>query len=206
LTGGRSGSRVPQSHVVAERSEEAAIVWDVAAVLFDRDGTLIEDVPYNGDPRLVRPMPGAFDALRALRARGVRTGVVSNQSGVDRGLITVADVRAVNARLDALLGPFDMIRFCPHGNDDGCRCRKPAPGMILDVLAELNVPPSRAAMVGDIGSDVEAGIAAGVRSIMVPTRQTLVEEVVAAPECAPDLATAVANLLVTLTNGDRRQW
>lgn len=168
---------------------------DLAAVLFDRDGTLVEDVPYNGDPRLVRPMPGALDALRTLRARGVRTGVISNQSGVDRGLITIDDVHAVNARLNALLGPFDVLRFCPHGSDDGCRCRKPAPGMILDALAELGVSASRAAMVGDIASDIEAGAAAGVRTIMVPTRQTLAEEVLAAPECAPDLVTAVDRLL-----------
>lgn len=74
------------------------------AVLFDRDGTLVEDVPYNGDPAAVRPMPTARAALQRLRRAGVRAGVVSNQSGIARGLITESQVRAVNARVDLLLG------------------------------------------------------------------------------------------------------
>lgn len=96
-------------------------------VLVDRDGTLVHDVPYNGDPDRVRPVDGAKQALDRLRARGVRTGVVSNQSGVARGLITREQVDACMDRLTELLGPFDTIGVCPHGPDDGCDCRKPAP-------------------------------------------------------------------------------
>jgi HAD superfamily hydrolase (TIGR01662 family) len=166
-----------------------------AVVLFDRDGTLVEDVPYNGDPRLVRPLPGVREALDALRSGGVRVGVVSNQSGVGRGLISVADVHAVNARVAELVGPFDVVRFCPHRESDHCACRKPRPGMIHSALAHLRVRPANAVMVGDIGADVAAGRAAGVRSILVPTEVTLREEIVAAPEIAPDLRTAVAMLL-----------
>src|SRR3954470_9973414 len=81
-------------------------------VLFDRDGTLVHDFPYNGDPAWVRPVDGAREALDRLRARGVRVGVVSNQSGVARGLITTEQVEACNARLEELLGPFDVIRYC----------------------------------------------------------------------------------------------
>lgn len=167
----------------------------VRAVLFDRDGTLVVDVPYNGDPDRVHPMPGAADALWALRARGIRVGVVSNQSGIGRGLLTAGQVSAVNARLAELLGPFDVIRCCPHVEQDRCRCRKPAPGMVIDALAVLGVTAEDAALVGDIGADVDAATAAGVRSILVPTRATRREEIDSAPEVAPNLTTAVAALL-----------
>jgi D-glycero-D-manno-heptose 1,7-bisphosphate phosphatase len=167
----------------------------VAAVLFDRDGTLVEDVPYNGDPDRVRPMLGAREALDALRGAGIRTGVVSNQSGIARGLLTVADVLAVHHRIDELLGPFDVLRFCPHAEDAGCACRKPAPGLLLSALAELGVPAARAAMIGDIGSDVAAGQAAGVRTILVPTVHTRPDEVAAAPVVASNLLSAVRALL-----------
>ncbi|MBD9736143.1 HAD-IIIA family hydrolase, partial [Streptomyces sp. H28] len=109
----------------------------VRAVLFDRDGTLVHDVPYNGDPARVRPVEGAREAVAALRARGIRTGVVTNQSGIARGLLTVADARAVNRRIDDLLGPFDVWELCPHAPDDGCDCRKPRPGMILRAAGRL---------------------------------------------------------------------
>src|SRR3954465_9348580 len=90
-------------------------------VLFDRDGTLVHDVPYNGDPDLVRPVDGAREALDELRARGVRIGLVSNQSGVGRGLLTPAQVEAVNARLAELLGhSFAVVQVCPHTPEDGC--------------------------------------------------------------------------------------
>src|SRR5215217_7564420 len=130
-------------------------------VLFDRDGTLVHDVPYNGDPDRVRPVDGAREALDRLRARGVRVGVVSNQSGVARGLITPEQVDACMARLAELLGPFDTVQVCPHGPDDGCTCRKPAPGMVKAACAELDVEPGRCVVIGDIGADVEAAAAAG---------------------------------------------
>jgi histidinol-phosphate phosphatase family protein len=165
------------------------------AVLFDRDGTLIVDVPYNGDPDRVEPVPGAAEALDRLRAAGVRLGVVSNQSGVGRGLLTAAEVQNVNARVEALLGPLGPVEWCPHGPDDGCACRKPAPGLILRAAARLGVDPRRCAVVGDIGADVEAARAAGARGVLVPTPRTRQEEVAAAPEVAPDLESAVALLL-----------
>ena len=77
------------------------------AVLFDRDGTLVVDVPYNGDPALVEPMPGARAALERLRAAGLRIGVVTNQSGLARGRFTADQLDAVNRRVEELLGPFD---------------------------------------------------------------------------------------------------
>ncbi|WP_199834549.1 D-glycero-alpha-D-manno-heptose-1,7-bisphosphate 7-phosphatase [Streptomyces sp. NRRL F-5755] len=165
------------------------------AVLFDRDGTLVTDVPYNGDPSLVEPMPGALEAVAALRARGLMVGVVSNQSGVARGLLTGAQVGSVRQEVDARFGPFDVWAVCPHGPGDRCGCRKPAPGLVLAACAHLGVCPARTAVVGDIGADVGAARAAGARGVLVPTPMTRAEEVVAAREYARDLPGAVRLLL-----------
>ncbi len=162
-----------------------------AAVLFDRDGTLIADIPYNGDPAAVQPVAAAPWALAGLRARGVLLGVVTNQSGVARGVLTRAKVDAVNARVEALLGPFDVWQVCEHGPADGCRCRKPRPGMITAAAAALGLAPRQCAVIGDIGADVEAAGAAGARGVLVPTPLTRPEEVARAPEVVRDLAAAV---------------
>lgn len=165
------------------------------AVLFDRDGTLVVDVPYNGDPRKVEPFPAAREVLDNVRSRGLATGVLSNQSGIARGILTGRQVESVNARVEELLGPFDVWEVCPHAAEDGCSCRKPAPGMIRSACRRLGIDPSEAAFIGDIGSDVEAARAAGARGILVPTPLTRAEEVADAREVAQDLAHAVAMLL-----------
>jgi D-glycero-D-manno-heptose 1,7-bisphosphate phosphatase len=161
------------------------------AVLFDRDGTLIHDVPYNADPALVRPVDGAREVLDDLRARGVRIGVVSNQSGIGRGLLTHEQVASVNARVEELLGPIGTWQVCPHREEDGCACRKPAPALVLAACAALDVPPQRATVIGDIESDVLAGLAAGAGAVLVPTAVTRPDEVGRAPRKAADLRTAV---------------
>lgn len=166
-------------------------------VLFDRDGTLIVDVPYCTDPDRVRPVTTAGPALALLRDAGIPTGVVTNQSGVARGLISPDQVRAVNQRVEDLLGPFTVWQVCPHGPGDGCACRKPAPGMVLAAAAELGLDPERMAVVGDIGADIGAARAAGARSVLVPTPVTRREEVDAAPVVRPDLLAAVRFLLGT---------
>ncbi|MGP3999453.1 D-glycero-alpha-D-manno-heptose-1,7-bisphosphate 7-phosphatase [Streptomyces sp. 8N706] len=189
---GRGGSPAPRTG--SGRGGHHALSG-LAALLFDRDGTLVEDVPYNGDPALVRLMPGARAALEAVRARGLAVGVVSNQSGVARGLLTREQVEAVQRRVEALLGPFDVWVVCPHGPADGCGCRKPAPGLVHAACAHLGVEPGRAAVIGDIGADVEAARAAGARGVLVPTSVTRAREIAAAEESAPDLLTAVRELL-----------
>ena len=166
-----------------------------AAVLLDRDGTLVDDVPYNGDPELVRPRPGASDALKRLRAAGVRMAVVSNQSGIGRGLLTHEQVDAVNRRVEELLGPIGPWFVCPHDPAAGCDCRKPQPGLVLRAAERLGVDPAACALIGDIGSDVEAARAAGARGLLVPTPHTLQHEVDAAPETASTLPEAVERLL-----------
>ncbi|CAL9409811.1 D-glycero-alpha-D-manno-heptose-1,7-bisphosphate 7-phosphatase [Streptomyces sp. enrichment culture] len=167
----------------------------VKAVLFDRDGTLVHDVPYNGDPDRVRPVDGAREAVALLRAHGIRVGVVTNQSGVARGLITDGDVRRVNRRIDDLIGPFDVWAVCPHGPDDGCHCRKPRPGLVQWAAGRLCAAPADCVVVGDIGADTEAAERAGARGILVPNDRTRPEETAAAAHVAPDLLTAVRTLV-----------
>jgi histidinol-phosphate phosphatase family protein len=164
-------------------------------VLLDRDGTLVHDVPYNGDPERVSPVDGARAALDRLRAEGIRLAVVSNQSAVAKGLVTREDVDAVNARVSELLGPFEAFEVCPHDAGDGCACRKPAPGLLERACAEAGVDPARTVMIGDIGADVQAAAAAGVRAVLVPTPETRVEEVRTADRVAPSLADAVSLVL-----------
>lgn len=165
------------------------------AVLFDRDGTLVVDVPHNGSPESVQPVPTAKAALDRLRAAGVPTAVVSNQSGIAAGLLTRAQVDAVNARVDELLGGTGPVFVCEHGPADGCGCRKPQPGLVLQAAAALGVSPADCAVVGDIGADVGAALAAGARPVLVPTPVTLREEVDDAPEVCADLLEAVELLL-----------
>ncbi|MEV0999082.1 HAD-IIIA family hydrolase [Nonomuraea sp. NPDC050202] len=165
------------------------------AVLFDRDGTLIRDVPYNGDPDLVEPMPGAIEALGRLRRADVPVAVVTNQSGVAKGLLSPDEMDQVNAKVEELLGPFDAWAICVHDDADGCTCRKPAPGLVIRAAAVLDVSPRDCVVVGDIGRDMEAARAAGARGILVPTQETLREEIRQAAEVADDLIDVVDRVL-----------
>jgi histidinol-phosphate phosphatase family protein len=120
--------------------------------------------------------------------------VVTNQSGVARGLITEQELSAVNARVESLLGPFDEWQVCTHDTQDGCACRKPRPGMVLDAAAALGVDPRRCVMIGDTGGDVEAALAAQARAVLVPTARTRAEEIADArlrARVAPDLRAAI---------------
>jgi histidinol-phosphate phosphatase family protein len=166
-----------------------------AAVLFDRDGTLIEDVPYNGDPELVVPVPGAREALDRLRVARIRTAVVSNQSGVARGLITEQQVRDVNRRTEQLLGPLGPWLICYHASADDCGCRKPRPGLIEQAAAALDVTPEDCAVIGDIGADVDSATAAGAVAILVPNNATRRAEIDAAAIVAGDLSEALDILI-----------
>ncbi|KJK38552.1 haloacid dehalogenase [Streptomyces variegatus] len=167
----------------------------VKAVLFDRDGTLVEDVPNNADPDRVRPVEGAREALARLRGHGIRTGVVTDQPGVARGLLTDADVRRVNHRVDELLGPFDVFAVCPHAPDDGCHCRRPQPGMLLWAGGRICTGPAELVVIGSTAADAEAARRAGAHGILVPNAQTRPEETTRADHVAPDLLTAVRALL-----------
>lgn len=148
-----------------------------AAVLFDRDGTLIRNVPYNRDPAKVQPLKGARPALDRLRSLGIPVGVVTNQSGVAKGLISREELEGVNARVEQLLGPFDVWAVCTHAETEGCSCRKPEPDLIRQAAEAMGVRPERCVVVGDIGADVMAAAAAGALGILVPSNDTRAEEV-----------------------------
>lgn len=139
------------------------------ALFLDRDGTLITDTGYPRDPALVALLPDVVPPLRAAIAAGWALVIISNQSGVAQGLITPAEAVSVQERVEALFAAhrivFDAAKFCFHGADDGCACRKPEPGMILASASELDIDLERSVMIGDKLSDVEAGRAAGCRTI-----------------------------------------
>lgn len=174
------------------------------AILFDRDGTLIVDVPYNRDPARVIPMPSAAEAMRQVKAAGVATGVVTNQSGIGRGILSTEQVAHVNHRVDELLGPFDVWAVCPHAPDAGCGCRKPQPGLILDACAHLGVRPEDVVVIGDIGGDLEAARAAGAKAVLVPTGVTEQAEIAQAEHVAVDIAEAV-RMALRIQDGERTE-
>ncbi|MGE7774886.1 D-glycero-alpha-D-manno-heptose-1,7-bisphosphate 7-phosphatase [Chitinophaga sp. NPDC101104] len=145
------------------------------AVFFDKDGTLVRDVPYNTDPERIALEPGAGEAVGQLRRRGFALVLVSNQSGVARGMFHEDALQAVRERLEELLNvPFDGFYCCPHHpqgtvqpyNRD-CSCRKPKPGLLLRAADDLGLELQHCWMVGDILHDVEAGNRAGCRTILL---------------------------------------
>jgi len=140
------------------------------AVFIDRDGTLIEDLDYLADPAKMRVFDFSREALELLRDQGYLIIVVTNQSGVARGLLTESDVRSVHSALgESLAGLIDAYYFCPHGPNDGCRCRKPAVGMIEDALSEHSIDIVNSWMIGDKQIDIETGFNAGMSTALVMT-------------------------------------
>jgi D-glycero-D-manno-heptose 1,7-bisphosphate phosphatase len=148
------------------------------AVFVDKDGTLVENVPFNVDPGKVRLLPGVLDGLQLLRDAGFRLFVVSNQAGVALGRFARDALGAVEARIDALLArggvSVDAYAWCPHHPRGtvaeyaaACACRKPQPGMLLDLAARHGLALDRSWMIGDILDDVEAGHRAGCRAVLV---------------------------------------
>jgi D-glycero-D-manno-heptose 1,7-bisphosphate phosphatase len=115
----------------------------------------------------VQPYDGAKAALDRIRAAGLKLGVVTNQSGVGRGYITLDDMHAVNARVEELLGPFDGWFICPHAPADDCDCRKPKPKLVLDAARAWGIAPSEIVVIGDKEIDEEAARNAGARGIVI---------------------------------------
>jgi len=151
-----------------------------AAVFFDRDGTLIEDVGYLATPDGLRMIPGAGKAVQSLNERSFLTFVVSNQSGVARGFFAEADLVPIHTRLEDELARdharIDRIYYCPHHPTLGtppyrasCDCRKPRTGMFRRAAEEFDVDFQRSYVVGDKSADIEAGRAVGAQTILVLT-------------------------------------
>lgn len=148
------------------------------ALFLDRDGTINHDPGYIKDPNSVRLIDGVAESLRKLKEHfGFKIIVVSNQAGVSKGLMTTEDVEAVNNRILELLKEqgviIDAIYYCPYHPDfdppEKTICRKPSPFMILQAAEEHNIDLSKSFMIGDRASDVEAGINANVRTILLRT-------------------------------------
>jgi len=142
-----------------------------SAVFFDRDDTLIHNIPYNGDPSQVALMPEAVEALWMLRERFLLF-IVSNQSGVGRGYITQEQVMAVNAEMERQLGErfFTQIYNCYSApGQHGSETRKPSPAMLQQASNAYDLDLTQSFMVGDRYVDVMAGKNAGCRSILIPT-------------------------------------
>jgi histidinol-phosphate phosphatase family protein len=141
------------------------------AVFLDRDGTLVVERGYLSDPDDLELLPGVPEALRSLRSAGLALVVVSNQSGVGRGLFSLTRVHEAMARLRASLRlhgvELDAVRFCPHRPDEGCPCRKPRADLIARAARELTLAVRDSAMVGDKLLDVATGHNAGCRGVLV---------------------------------------
>jgi D-glycero-D-manno-heptose 1,7-bisphosphate phosphatase len=159
---------------VTDRAGSQPLVSDGRqAILIDRDGTLIVECDYLGDPSLVELEEGAIEALARLRDAGWALVMVSNQSGVARGYFSEADMRAVNRAVVRLLEDsglaLDGVYCCIHGLEDRCECRKPAPGLLLEAAQELGLDLTKSVMIGDKRSDLEAAANAGASAILVMT-------------------------------------
>jgi D-glycero-D-manno-heptose 1,7-bisphosphate phosphatase len=145
------------------------------AAFLDRDGTIIVEKNYLADPQKIEFVDGTFEALRELRAAGFKLVVVTNQSGIARGLYSLADYRSVEKRMEELLREqgieLDGVFFCPHHPDYGfrCDCRKPLLGMYRDAERNLGVDLASSVYVGDRMKDVEPGLQLGGRAILVLT-------------------------------------
>lgn len=141
------------------------------AVFLDRDGTLIRDLHYPAEPEKVALLPGTAMALRLLQQRGFALIVVSNQSGIGRGLIAPSQAEAVHRRFTSILGEagvhLDACYYCPHAPSESCACRKPAPEMVFRAAREQGIDLGRSVLVGDKQSDIETGRNAGVRTILL---------------------------------------
>jgi D-glycero-D-manno-heptose 1,7-bisphosphate phosphatase len=170
------------------------------AVFFDKDGTLIHDVPYNVDPSLVQLTAGAREGVKLLRAAGYALVVASNQSGVARGLFTPEDLQHVRARIEHLLGlRLDGFYCCPHlpagcvaAYSIVCECRKPGPGLLTRAARELGLDLARSWMVGDILSDIEAGSRAGCRTALLLGESAIVDSAIEADAEPLRIPTVVA--------------
>ena len=141
------------------------------AVFFDRDGTLIEEAHYCGDPARVRILPGVPEALCRLKDAAFLTFVITNQSGIGRGLITEAEYRRVEAEMLRQAGPgaIDGVFFCPDAPDAATSRRKPEPGMVLEAATAHGIDLGGSFFVGDKAADIECGRRAGTRTILVRT-------------------------------------
>lgn len=172
-------------------------------VILDRDGTINRDSDqYIKSPEEWTPLKGSLEAIARLTQAGYRIVVATNQSGIARGLFDTATLNAIHGTMQRAVqragGRIDAIFFCPHAGESDCECRKPRPGMLLEIGKRMNTPLAGVPMVGDALRDLQAAAAAGARPVLVLTgkgRRT--REAGGLPpgtEIYPDLAAFAAQL------------
>jgi D-glycero-D-manno-heptose 1,7-bisphosphate phosphatase len=175
----------------------------VRLVILDRDGVINrESCDYIKSPEEWQPLPGSLEAIAALHRSGYAVAIATNQSGVGRGLITPATLEAIHERMCRAVieagGRIEMIASCPHGPTAGCRCRKPATGLLDDISRKLGFPIAGVPCIGDSARDIEAAVAAGARPMLVLTgngTRTAAALGRARTEVFEDLAAAAAQLI-----------
>lgn len=143
-------------------------------VVLDRDGTINHDSDqYIKSPEEWRPIKGSLEAIARLTQAGYRVVVATNQSGIARGLFDTATLNAIHDTMQRAVhragGRIDAIFFCPHADESGCECRKPRPGMLLEIGRRMNAPLAGVPMVGDALRDLQAAAAVGARPVLVLT-------------------------------------
>lgn len=173
-------------------------------IILDRDGVINEDSEqFIKSPDEWHPLPGALEAIALLNQWGWRVVVATNQSGVGRGLFGMDTLNAINDKMVKSLarvgGRLDAIFFCPHAADSTCDCRKPKPGMLLQIGERFNVALDEVPIVGDSLRDLQAGVAAGGRPYLVLTGKGQATqnhpELPEGTRIFPDLAAVVADLI-----------
>ncbi|ROR34362.1 D-glycero-beta-D-manno-heptose 1,7-bisphosphate 7-phosphatase [Inmirania thermothiophila] len=177
----------------------------MALVILDRDGVLNHDSEaFIKSPAEWVPIPGSLEAVARLHQAGHTVVVATNQSGIARGLLDLEALTAIHAvmrrALAAVGAAVDLILFCPHGPREGCACRKPRPGMLLEAAARTGLPLAGAPVVGDAARDLEAARAAGATPVLVRTGKGAATEAEGGPELAgvavfDDLAAFVTHWL-----------
>jgi D-glycero-D-manno-heptose 1,7-bisphosphate phosphatase len=179
-------------------------------IILDRDGVINYDSrDYIKSPEEWRPIPGSLDAIACLNRSGYRVVVASNQSGIGRGIFHIESLHRIHARMTEELkergGHIEAIFFCPHAPEDDCSCRKPRPGLLLDIALRLKVPLTEVYAIGDSRRDIEAARTAGARPVLVRTgngRST--EQAMDHQDPTPvfdDLGAAVGHILATTADG-----
>ena len=143
-------------------------------IILDRDGVINQDSDtFIKTPDEWIPIPGSLEAIARLNRAGYRVVVASNQSGLARGLFDQDALEAIHRKMESALeqwdGRLDGVYYCPHGPDDDCACRKPKPGLLLQIAKEKEIDLERATLVGDSLRDLQAAIAVGVKPVLVLT-------------------------------------
>jgi D-glycero-D-manno-heptose 1,7-bisphosphate phosphatase len=162
-------------------------------VILDREGVLNRTVDgYVLAPDQWEPLPGSLEAIARLNHGGYRVAVATNQAPLSRGLLDMVTLNAIHQRMSRLVeavgGRIDAIAVCPHSPEQACECRKPRPGMLLELIERFGAEPAETTTVGDTPADIEAGVAAGCRTWLVLSGHG--RETLAAGQTPPTVAVA----------------